>query len=328
MKLKTILVTGGAGYIGSHMVRVLLESGCRPIVFDNLSTGHREFIPKNVPFIRGDLRNPQDIRKVFKKHKIDAVIHFGALIIVPESVAHPFKYYENNVLGSLHLLSEMKQAGVTKIVFSSSACVYGQPLKSPIEEDEPLKVANPYGATKIMVEQVLRDLAGVGEMQYVTLRYFNVAGAHPSGEIGVKMEKPTHLVPNIMLATQRRTKKMRVFGSDYATPDGTAIRDYVHVLDLCEAHLLALKFLQKKKQCAEVINLGHGKGFSVLQVIRAAEKATGRAIPFQFSPRRPGDCAHVVASFKKAKKVLGWMPKRGLNEILSSAWAWEQKMRS
>ncbi len=323
---KTILVTGGAGYIGSHMVRVLLEAGFQPVIFDNLSTGHREFIPAGVPFVRGDLRKPQDIRKAFQKHKIDAVIHFAALIVVPESVSEPLKYYENNVTGSLNLFREMERAGVDKVVFSSSACVYGQPLKNPIREDEPLKVTNPYGATKVMVEQILGDFAAAGKMKYVALRYFNVAGAHPSGEIGIKMDKPTHLIPNVMQAASGKIKEMKVFGHNYPTQDGTGVRDYVHVLDLCDAHLLALKHLFQRKACAEMINLGNGKGFSVLQVIRTAQKVTGQEIPFKLCLRRPGDCSSVVASFQKAKKVLGWIPQRGLDEILSSAWMWEQKL--
>ena len=322
---KTILISGGAGYIGSHMVRLLLEKGYWPVVFDNLSKGHREFIPRGVPFVRGDLRRPADIRKAFKKYKIDAVIHFAALIVVPESVAEPLKYYENNIVGSINLFSEMILAGVNKAVFSSSACVYGQPLRNPITEDEPLKVANPYGATKVIGEQILSDLATAGKMKYVALRYFNVAGAHPSGEIGIKMDKPTHLIPNVMRAALGRIKAMKVFGTDWPTKDGTGVRDYIHVLDLCDAHFLALKVLFQRKNCREMINLGNGKGFSVLEIIRKAEQVTGQKIPFNTYPRRPGDCSTVVASFAKAKRILGWQPKRSLEEILASAWAWEQK---
>ncbi len=321
---KRILVTGGAGDIGSHMVRLLLEAGHTPVIFDNLSTGHREFIPKGVLFVRGDLRKPLDIRKAFKKYKIDAVIHFAALIVVPESVAQPLKYYENNVTGSLNLFQEMIRAGVNKVVFSSSACVYGQPLKTPIKEEEPLKVTNPYGATKVMVEQILGDLAAAGKMDYVALRYFNVAGAHPSGEIGIKMDKPTHLIPNVMKAALGKVKQLQVFGDDYPTKDGSGVRDYVHVLDLCDAHLLALKLLFKEKVCRQMINVGNGKGFSVLDVIRTAEKVTGQKVPYKMSPRRAGDCGCVVASFAKAKRMLGWTPKRDLKDILESAWVWQR----
>lgn len=326
MKTRKILVTGGAGYIGSHMVRVLLQAGFQPVILDNLSTGHKDFIPRGVPFVSGDLRRPGDIRKAFAKHKIDAVIHFAALIVVSESVSEPFKYYENNVTGSLNLFHEMMRAGIDKVVFSSSACVYGQPLKNPIREDEPLKVANPYGATKVMVEQILGDLAFAGKMNYVALRYFNVAGSHPAGDIGIKMARPTHLIPNVMRAACGKVPRMNVFGHNYPTKDGTGVRDYVHVMDLCEAHLLALKLLFRRKKCAEMINLGNGKGFSVLEVIKTAEKVTGRRIPFKLCPRRPGDCPSVVASFTKARKVLGWIPKRGLQEILSSAWVWQKKL--
>ncbi|NTV30292.1 MAG: UDP-glucose 4-epimerase GalE [Candidatus Omnitrophica bacterium] len=326
MKKKTILVTGGAGYIGSHMVRVLLEKGWTPVIFDNLSKGHREFIPKGVQFVKGDLLRPEDIRKVFGKYKIDAVIHYAALIVVPESVSEPIKYYQNNITGSINLFSEMVRAGVDKAVFSSSACVYGQPLKNPIKEDEPLKVANPYGATKVIGEQILGDLARAGQMKYVALRYFNVAGAHPSNEIGIKMDKPTHLIPNVMRAALGKLESMSVFGTDYPTKDGTGVRDYIHVLDLCDAHFLALKALFNGKVKSEMINLGNGKGFSVLEIIRQAEKVTGRKVPFKTFPRRPGDCSTVVASYAKANKVLGWKPKRSLEEILASAWAWEQKI--
>jgi len=322
-KQQTILVTGGAGYIGSHMVRLLLEKGLQPVVFDNLSTGHREFIPRGVPFVKGDLRWPSDIRKVFQKHRIDAVIHFAALIVVPESVAEPIKYYENNVIGSFNLFQEMIRAGVDKAVFSSSACVYGEPLKNPICEDEALKVTNPYGATKVMVEQILSDLAAAGKMKYIALRYFNVAGAHPSGEIGIKMERPTHLIPNVMRVAAGRKKTLRIFGTDYPTKDGTCIRDYIHVMDLCEAHLLALKVLGQGKVRREVVNLGNGRGFSVKEVVAAAEKVTGRRIACAIKPRRAGDCMTVVASFRRAEKLLGWRPVRGLEEILASAWKWE-----
>ena len=323
MTHKRILVTGGAGYIGAHMVRVLLEAGYSPVVFDNLSTGHREFIPKGVPLVKGDLRKPGDIRKAFRKFDIDAVMHFAAAIVVPESVADPLKYYDNNVTGSLNLFTAMVEAGVGKVVFSSSACVYGEPGKTPITEDQPLKVESPYGATKVFAEQILKDLGKAGKLKFMALRYFNVAGAHPSGEIGIKMDKPTHLIPNVMRAAMGKQKALTIFGTDYPTKDGTCVRDYIHVLDLCEAHLLALKAMASGRVKNEVINLGNGRGFSVKEVIAEAEKVTGQKIPVKLAGRRPGDCMAVVASFAKAKKLLGWTPTRPLTEILASAWAWE-----
>jgi UDP-glucose 4-epimerase len=324
---RKILVTGGAGYIGSHMVRMLLGAGLTPVILDNLSTGRKDFVPPGVAFIKGDLRVPADIRKVFKKHKIDAVIHFAAAIVVPESVADPLKYYENNVTASINLLQVMDEFNVRKIVFSSSACVYGEPRHNPIRENEPLKVENPYGATKAMVEQILKDLAATGKVKFIVLRYFNVAGAHPDGTIGLSLEKPTHLIPNVMLALNGRRGGMTIYGEDYPTKDGTCIRDYIHVMDLCEAHLLALKAMDKGKVVNELINIGTGCGNSVLEVFKMAEKIVGRKAPVTIAPRRPGDCIVVVASYAKAKKLLGWTPKHDLKDIISSAWTWEIKRK-
>lgn len=326
--IKKVLVTGGAGYIGSHMVRLLRENGIEPVVFDNFSTGHREFVPKGVRLVKGDLRKPGDIRKAFKAHRVDAVVHFAAAIVVPESVSDPLKYYANNVSATVNLLQGMDEAGVSRIVFSSSACVYGNPLKSPIIEDEALKIENPYGATKVMVEQILGDMARAGRIKYIALRYFNVAGAHPAGGIGIKMDKPTHLIPNVMQVACGMKKELTVFGNDYPTRDGTCVRDYVHVVDLAEAHLLALKGLASGKVSNDVINLGNGRGFSVKEVIDAAVKVTGRPVPYKVVPRRPGDSVNVVASFEKASRLLGWQPTRGLDEILASAYTWERSLRS
>jgi UDP-glucose 4-epimerase len=326
-KMRKILVTGGAGYIGSHMVRLLLENGYQPVVFDNLSTGHRDFIPHGVPFVKGDLRRGQDIRRAFRKHRVEAVIHFAASIVVPESVSEPLKYYENNVAATMNLLQVMDEADVRAIVFSSSACVYGEPLRNPITEDEPLKIASPYGATKVMVEQILRDLATAGRVKFMALRYFNVAGAHPSGEIGIKMAKPTHLIPNVMRALSGSQGHLTVYGQNYKTKDGTGVRDYVYVVDLCQAHLLALKALKRGRPVNEVINIGTGTGNSVKEVFVTAEKIVGHKVPVVYKPRRPGDCGTVVASFAKARRLLGWRPRATLKEILLSAWAWEQALR-
>ena len=320
---RQVLVTGGAGYIGSHMVRLLLEKGIDPVIVDNLSTGHKEFIPKGVPFVKGDLRNLRDIRRVFSKYSIDAVVHFAAAIVVPESVVNPLKYYENNVNATVNLLQVMNAAAVRRLVFSSSACVYGNPPNSPVVEDAPLTIENPYGATKIMVEQILGDMAKAGMMNFIALRYFNVAGAHPAGGIGIKMNKPSHLIPNVMRVACGQQKELTIFGSDYPTRDGTCVRDYVHVVDLVEAHWLALKVLLAGKVKNEVVNLGNGRGFSVKEVIDAAVKVTGRSIPYKLASRRSGDSVNVVASHEKARRLLGWVPSRGLEEILASAYQWE-----
>jgi UDP-glucose 4-epimerase len=280
-----------------------------------------------VPFVKGDLRKIQDIRKAFKKYKAEAVIHFAASIVVPESVSDPLKYYQNNVAATMNLLEAMEEADVRNIVFSSSACVYGEPLKNPIAEDEPLKIASPYGATKVMVEQILQDLAVAGRVKFIALRYFNVAGAHPSAEIGIKMKQPTHLIPNVMRAMSGSQGHLTVYGTDYDTKDGTGVRDYVYVVDLCEAHLRALKALKRGRPVNEVINVGTGTGNSVKEVFTAAEKVLARKVPVVYKPRRPGDCGTVVASFAKAKKLLGWKPRATLKEIILSAWAWEEALR-
>jgi UDP-glucose 4-epimerase len=324
--IRTVLVTGGAGYIGSHMVRLLLERGLKPVVFDNLSTGHREFIPKGVPLVKGDLRRVNDIRRCFAACRADAVIHYAASIVVPESVSDPLKYYENNVSATVNLLKAMDEAGVRSIVFSSSACVYGNPVKTPIEETAPLAIESPYGATKVMAEQILGDMARAGRINFIALRYFNVAGAHADGGIGIKMDKPTHLIPNVMRVAGGSGKELTVFGHDYPTKDGTCVRDYIHVVDLCEAHLLALKALAQGKARNEVINLGNGRGFSVKEIIDRAVAVTGRPIPCKLAARRPGDAVTVVASYKKARRLLGWKPSRSLDVILDSAFRWEQSL--
>jgi len=317
-KIKNVLVTGGAGYIGAHMVRLLLENGYKPVVFDNLSTGYRDYVPAGVHFIKGDLCNYGDIQKAFKTYKICAVMHFAAAIVVPESVSNPLKYYENNIVGSVNLLKAMIQAGVDKIIFSSSACVYGNALRNPITENEPLKVENPYGATKVMVEQILRDLGRAGYINFIILRYFNVAGLGFLRKTGIKRRQPTHLIPRVMDVVSGRKRMLGVFGTDYPTPDGSCIRDYIHVLDICEAHLLALKALCDKRVVNDIFNLGDGKGFSVKEVIAVASEITGKVIRVKVEPRRPGDCPSAVASFSKAKRILGWIPKRRLKDIIQS----------
>lgn len=324
---KSILITGGAGYIGSHMLRVLLENGLKPVVFDNLSTGYREFVPKGVPFVKGDLRKPDEIKKVFKKYRIDSVMHFAASICVGESVSKPLDYYENNFCATYNLLKAMISAKVNRFIFSSTAAVYGEPKHIPVVETDQTFPTNPYGNTKLMAEGMLRDVSmAYKDFGYITLRYFNAAGAHPSGDIGQKGHAITHLVPNVLKVVKGDKKELVIFGNDYPTKDGTCIRDYIHVMDLCNAHLLALRELTLGKVKNDVFNLGNGSGYSVKEIILETEKVTGLKVKTKIGPRRAGDPARIVASSKKAEKVLGWRTKYGMDDIIKTAWAWEKKL--
>ena len=312
------------------MVRLLLDKGYRPVVFDNLETGHRELLPKSVPFIKGDLRRIEDLRPVFKKNRIDTVMHFAAYIVVPESVRNSLKYYRNNVGGSLNLLTAMREAEVKKIIFSSTAAVYGRPKRVPIREADPAVPANPYGWSKLIVEKILDHIAQADrDFRYLAFRYFNAAGAHPSGRIGEWHEPETHLIPNILKVAAGEHPYLKVTGADLPTPDGTGVRDYVHVLDICRAHLAGLKFLEAKDQGlwsrrSATLNLGGGRGFSVRQVLVRAQRITGRKIPVRTLPRRPGDLPRLLASPARAKDVLGWRPAYSLEEMIQSAWKWQQ----
>nr|WP_321456058.1 UDP-glucose 4-epimerase GalE [uncultured Cohaesibacter sp.] len=320
MKRK-ILVCGGAGYIGSHMVQLLLEAGHDVVVFDNLSSGHAEAVA-GVELVQGDLLNPEDLAGVFKSHSIDAVIHFAALIAVGESVERPDLYYRNNVAGTLNLLDAMRKAGVDRIVFSSTAAVFGNPLHELIDETHPLGPINPYGWSKRMVEQILSDMATAFGLRSVALRYFNAAGAHPNGLIGEAHRTETHLVPLVLLTALGIREKLSVFGSDYDTRDGTCIRDYIHVLDLASAHLLALDYMDKHEG-AHRFNLGNGNGFTNLEVIETAKRLTNRPIPYEMAPRRAGDSGTLVADSTLAKTELGWTPKfDALETIIETAWRW------
>jgi len=323
MNKRGILVIGGAGYIGSHMVRMLLDEGHQPMVFDNLSTGHRHFVPKGVLFFRGDLRNKEDLRKFFRKYPVDAVMYFAASIVVSESVSDPIKYYENNVLASINLVQAMLEHKIKKLVFSSTAAVYGEPKKVPVTEKEPTIPTNPYGKSKLMVEKILADAARAYNFKYVSLRYFNVAGSHPSAETGILYKKITHLIPSLLKVASGDRKEFMIFGDNYPTADGTCIRDYIYVMDLCKAHLLALQFLGSTGK-SDIFNLGNGQGFSVKKVLKMAEKVTGKKINVEIGPRRPGDPSKIVASSDKAKKVLGWKPVTDLETIVQTAWKWEQ----
>ncbi|MCD4782149.1 MAG: UDP-glucose 4-epimerase GalE [Candidatus Omnitrophica bacterium] len=320
---KYIAVVGGAGYIGSHMVRMLLDHGYSPVVFDNLRTGHRRFVPGGVPFVKGNLDRPTDIQRLFERYPTRAVMHFAAASIVPESVRNPLLYYHNNVSACIHLAQVMIDFKIREIVFSSTAAVYGHPKKVPIPETARLAPVNAYGHTKRMIEQILEDVAFAHHLRYVFLRYFNVAGAHPSGKIGEEHRPETHLVPNILKSLKRSKNRFFLFGDDYPTRDGTCIRDYIHVQDLCAAHLLALRHLDNKKD-SDVFNLGSGKGYTVRQVIDMVEQVTGQPVQYTVKPGREGDPVKLVASSRKARDVLGWMPTHSLKDMIASAWQWEQ----
>lgn len=320
-----ILVCGGAGYIGSHMVRRLMAEGHEPVVYDNLSTGHAEAIG-DAAFIRADLLDADALRRTFAAHAFDAVMHFCARSLVAESVADPHAYYANNVGGTLALAAAMRQAGVDKLVFSSTAAVYGRPRTATIDENHPTAPINPYGRSKLMAEAILADAADAYGLRSASLRYFNAAGASAGGGIGEAHEPETHLIPNVLRAAANGGT-VEVFGGDYATPDGTCIRDYVHVDDLTEAHLLALARLESRSG-AHVFNLGNGRGFSVLEIIAAAETATGETIPYRIVQRRPGDPERLVASSDKARRELGWRPRYGdIADIVASAWRWHRTPR-
>ncbi len=316
-----ILVTGGAGYIGSHAVKELLQRKYEVIIFDNLSTGRRELV-RGGSFIQGDLRSLEEVRTVFRRYPVEAVLHFAALMQVGESYADPQKYYLHNLTSSLNLLQVMLEAGVKNFIFSSSAAVYGQPAEIPIPEDHPLLPINPYGASKFMVERILTDYDRAYGLKYVSLRYFNAAGADPDGELGEWHDPETHLIPSLLLHLLGRNPGFQIFGNDFPTADGTAVRDYIHVTDLAGAHVLALESL-KAGGPSQAINLGSSRGYSVLEVVRAAEKVTGRKISPKFGPRRPGDVPVLLASSEKAERLLGWQRRfSDLEFIIETAWKW------
>jgi UDP-glucose 4-epimerase len=321
-----VLVCGGAGYIGSHMVRYLQRCGHDVVVLDNLSTGHREAVPADVLRV-GDLMDLPQLRQLFAQQAFDGVIHFCARSLVGESVLQPYAYYENNVGGSLNLLTAMRDAGVTNIVFSSTAAVFGTPGVELLDEEQPTAPINPYGASKLMVERILADAATAYGLRSVTLRYFNAAGADPLGDIGESHQPETHLIPNVLRAALGQTNGLKVFGTDYSTRDGTCVRDYIHVNDLASAHLQALDFMQSHEG-AHVFNLGNGTGFTVLEVIKAAERVTGQAIGYEAGLRRAGDPAVLVASSAKARQMLGWEPEfTDIGQIIETAWKWHQAPR-
>ena len=319
-----ILVCGGAGYIGSHVTRALIDSGEDVIVLDNLQTGHVDAVHEKAKLVLGDLRDGEFMERVFSENKIDGVIDFAAFSLVGESVSEPLKYFENNFYGTLCLLKAMRKHNVNKIVFSSTAATYGEPENIPILETDKTFPTNPYGESKLAVEKMLKWCDKAYGIKYTALRYFNVAGAHPEGNIGEDHDPESHLIPIILQVALGKREHIGIFGDDYPTEDGTCIRDYIHVMDLADAHILALKRLNNGGDSA-IFNLGNGEGFSVKQVIEVARKVTGHAIPAVVSPRRAGDPAKLVATSAKAMKELNWTPKfDSLDKIIETAWNWHK----
>ncbi|MCE4049448.1 MULTISPECIES: UDP-glucose 4-epimerase GalE [Bacillaceae] len=319
-----ILVVGGAGYIGSHLVKELVEKE-EVIVLDNLATGHQESVDERAVFIKGDLGKEEDLEPIFSKYPIKAVMHFAAFSLVGESVQDPYKYYENNVANTLTLLKTMLKYNVKNFIFSSTAATYGIPEDEIILESSKTSPINPYGKSKLMVEQILADFHAAYGLNYVVLRYFNAAGAHESGAIGEQHDPETHLIPIILQHLLGQRESISVFGTDYPTEDGTCIRDYIHVTDLAAAHIKAVEALLDGSKQAETYNLGNGVGYSVKEVIETCEKVTGKQANVVLAERRAGDPARLIASSSKIYEDLGWKAERGLETIIESAWDWHKK---
>ncbi|MGI2327560.1 UDP-glucose 4-epimerase GalE [Planococcus sp. YIM B11945] len=320
-----ILICGGAGYIGSHTVKELIGK-YEIIVLDNLTMGHPFLIDKEATFVQGSLGDPAILDRLFTEHDIDAVFHFAANSLVGESVLKPLMYYQNNVCATVTLLEKMVEHGIGKFIFSSTAAVYGIPETDAITEQTLNNPINPYGKSKLMIEQILADVAHVHKLKYVILRYFNAAGAHASGELGESHDPESHLIPIVLQHLMGQREKIAVFGNDYDTSDGTCVRDYIHVTDLAHAHILAYEGLVSGAVSNEIYNLGNGTGYSVKEIIRICEEATGKTAVIEYAERRPGDPAILVASFEKIRKDLGWKPVYGLEEIIKSAWKWHSRI--
>lgn len=319
-----ILVTGGAGYVGAHACKILSEQGYQVVVFDNLEYGHKEFVRWG-EFVEGDLNSSEALKALFKKYRPEAVMHFAAYSYVGQSVEDPSKYYYNNVVGSLNLLNAMRDFDVRNFVFSSTCAIYGIPRGEVISEEDPQDPINPYGETKLIVERMLRDFDAAYGIKSVSLRYFNAAGADPDALIGEDHSPETHLIPLVLDAAAGFSPKVTVFGTDYDTPDGTCIRDYIHVTDLADAHVRALTYLMEGNG-SSAFNLGNGRGYSVKEVIEAAGRVTGTEVPVEEGARRPGDPPSLVGSSVKAREVLGWTPAyAGIDTIIEHAWRWHQK---
>ena len=322
-----LLVLGGAGYIGSHTATELLDNGHEVVIADNLVTGYREAVPEKATFYQGDLRDKDFLVDLLTKEKVDAVIHFAAFSLVGESVINPLKYYENNLYGTKVLLDAMIETGVDKIVFSSTAATYGEPENIPILESDRTCPTNPYGETKLAMEKMISWAAKAHGLHFVSLRYFNACGAHKSGKIGEAHNPESHLIPLVFQVPNGKREFVSIYGNDYDTPDGTCIRDYIHVTDLAKAHILAVEYLMNGGE-SDIFNLGNGVGYSVKEVIETARKVTGHPIPAKEEARRAGDPARLVASGEKARKILGWEPEiKDLADIISSAWKWHKAHR-
>lgn len=320
-----VLVTGGAGYIGSHAVMGLIDKGYQVVVIDNLETGYKEAIHSEAAFYEGDIKDSAFLEEVFKKEKIEGVLHFAANSLVGESMEKPLKYYNNNVYGTQKLVEALNQFKIKHIVFSSTAATYGEPLQVPITEEHPTNPISPYGETKRAMEKLIHWASEASDLKYISLRYFNVAGAHSSGEIGESHDPETHLIPIILQVPLNQRAHLSIFGDDYETKDGTCIRDYIHIEDLVEAHILALEKLINGGE-SSLYNLGTGTGYSILEMVEAAKRVTGKDIPVQIAPRRVGDPAVLVASSQKAQEELAWTPQyTNVEDIIRSAWKFYQK---
>ncbi len=322
----TVLVTGGAGYIGSHMVLALTDAGESVVVIDNLSTGFSAFVPQSVPLFIGDVGDEHLVDGVISQHGVDSIIHFAGSVVVPESMRDPLLYYRNNTMATRSLLNAAIKRGVSRFIFSSTAAVYGNPEHVPVPETAPTRPTSPYGTSKLMAEIMLHDAASAHEMSYVVLRYFNVAGADPQGRVGLATVGATHLMKIAMEVATGQRAKIDVYGTDYPTPDGTCIRDFVHVSDLAQAHRAALAYLRTGGSSV-TLNCGYGRGYSVLETIEAVRRVSGRAIPTHYAPRRPGDIVTMVADTSRIRALLDWTPTYdNLDTIAAHALAWEEKL--
>lgn len=316
----SVLVTGGAGYIGAATVDLLVSAGERVVVLDNLSRGHRDNIPEEVAFCAGDVGDRELVLRAIREYSVDACIHFAAFAYVGESVEQPRLYMDNNLVQGIALINALTDGGVRRVVFSSSCATYGEPIYLPIDEQHPQNPTNPYGWSKLLIERVLASYSGAYGLRFAALRYFNAAGA--TGRRHERHDPETHLIPNVLRAAAGEIPAVKIFGADYATPDGTAIRDYIHISDLASAHLLALAYLRSGGDSV-ALNLGNGQGYSILEVIGSASRVCGRPVPYEMAAARPGDPSRLVASAGKARQVLGWSPTIGdLDQILASAWKW------